>query len=341
MILAAGLGTRLRPLTDYRAKPAMPVRGRAVISLLLELLARHGVDQVLINLHYLPLTIREAVERDHPSGMTLHWSEESRPLGTGGGIRRAAEFLRGSEECLVMAGDMLLDIDIPHLLSRHRESGRDVSLVLREDSRGADFGTIGIDERGQLTRIGKQELSPGSDVLGEREVRQGLFTGVRFLSRRALEGWPEDESFEDLRDWLAPRIEKGLASVGAEIVEISESVWEPVGTPGEYLRVNLTPPSLPSLGGDVGVWNGSVLPLGPTRSSIIPRSAYVPADAALERCVVWDDERVPAGFTGQDGVFAGNRFHPCSSHPSTSKPAKGHSRASRPMTSGNTSGGFP
>jgi NDP-sugar pyrophosphorylase family protein len=338
MILAAGLGTRLRPLTDYRAKPALPVRGRPVISLLLELLARHGVDQVLINLHHRPTTIREAVERDHPTGMTIHWSEEPRPLGTGGGIRRAAEFLRESDECLVMAGDMLLDIDIAQLLSRHRASGRDVSLVLREDSRGDDFGTIGIDERGQLTRIGKQELSRASQPLDdpiEREARQGLFTGVRFFSRSALVGWPDEEAFEDLRDWLAPRVEKGLASVGAEIVELAESVWEPVGTPDEYLRVNLTPPSLPSLGGDVAVWTGSVLPLGPTRSSIVARSASVPADADLKRCVVWDGERVPAGFEGQDGVFAGQAFHPCSSPPFPSDPSTDPAA----MSTGNTSRG--
>jgi len=318
MILAAGLGTRLRPLTDYRAKPALPIHGRPVISLLLELLARHEVDEVLINLYHRPETIREAVASDHPEKMTIRWSEEPRPLGTGGGIRRAADFLSHGSDCIVMAGDMLLDMDLSDLLARHRASGRDVSLILREDSRGTHFGTIGLDASGQLTRIGKRDITRPAAPIGtarqeaHRETRRGLFTGVRFFSRAALTGWPANESaFEDLRDWLAPRIESGEASVGAEIVDRATSVWEPVGTPDEYLDVNLSPPNLPSLGGEASAWGGDVLPWQSESGSVIARTAIVSADARLERCVVWDREQVPAGFRGRDGVYAGNTFHPC------------------------------
>ncbi|MCP4903658.1 MAG: NTP transferase domain-containing protein [bacterium] len=330
MILAAGLGSRLRPLTNYRAKPALPVQGRPVVSLLLELLAHNGVDQVLINLHHLPETIRDAVAGDHPEGMTIRWSEEPRPLGTGGGIRRAAGFLSGSDDCIVMAGDMLLDVDLSRLLALHRRSGRDVTLILREDSRGRDFGTIGIDARGLLTRIGKREVSQSSDrdrSVGP-EQRKGLFTGVRFFSNTALSGWPtldcpqsanaaqdaaQEVAFEDLRDWLAPRIEAGEILVGAEIVDGTTSVWEPVGTPAEYLDVNLCPPCLPSLGGDVKTWGGDLRPSPTEDGNVIAGSAEVPADASLDHCVVWDRERVPDGFRGRDGVYAGNAFHPCRS----------------------------
>lgn len=314
MILAAGLGTRLRPLTDYRAKPALPVRGRPVVSLLLELLSHHGVEQVLINLHHRPDTIRAAVESDRPDGMSISWSEEPRPLGTGGGIRRAAGFLSSATDCVVMAGDMLLDIDLGALLERHRASGREVSLVLREDARGEGFGTIGADTRGRLTRIGKRVLTRRPDPdgsLGQESIR-GLFTGVRFFSRSAFSGWPtNDPAFEDLRDWLAPRIESGETSVGAEVVDAASSVWEPVGTPREYLDVNLKPPRMPSLGGDVSAWGGDILPIHSERGSVIARNAQVPADAELERCVVWDGEHVPPGFRGREGVYAGNSFHPC------------------------------
>ena len=274
MILAAGLGTRLRPLTRFRAKPALPVCGRPVISLLLELLSRHGVEEALINLHYLPQSIRDAVEYDRPPQMKITWSEEPTPLGTGGGIRRAADFLCGSPECLVLAGDMLLDIDLTTLLERHRASHRDVSLILRSDARGADFGTIGVDEHGRVVRIGKTKLvdrstssrsvdrseshpaSGSTNTVRSGETHHGLFTGVRFFSRDALTGWPDSDTFEDLRDWLAPRIEARQVVVGAEILDIDSSVWEPVGTPAEYLEVNLSPPLLPSLGGDARHWGG-------------------------------------------------------------------------------------
>lgn len=314
MILAAGLGTRLRPLTAYRAKPALPVRGRPVISLLLELLARHGVEQVLVNLHHLPATIREAVRRDHPAGIQIDWSEEPRPLGTGGGIRRAAEFLSASPECVVLAGDMLLDLDLRDLLEKHREAGRrdgrEITLVLRDDPRGADFGTIGLDAEARLARIGRRPIAGSAP-----EVRQGLFTGVRFLSRSALRGWPQstepNAAFEDLRDWIAPRVEHGGLRVGAEIVGLEQSVWEPVGTPAEYLEVNLAPPSLPSIGGAASAWGGALRPIAEACGSVIDSSAEIPPDARLERCVVWDHERVPAGFHGREGVYAGHSFHPC------------------------------
>ena len=310
MILAAGLGTRMRPLTEFRAKPALPVQGRPVISLLLSVLAQHGIRDVLINLHHRPDSIRSAVERDHPPGLAIHWSEEEQPLGTGGGIRRAAEFLRAAPHCLVLAGDMLLDLDLTALADRHRRSGRDVTLVLREDPRGADFGTIGVDERGSLTRIGRRILR--DDAHGKE--REGLFTSVRFFAREALEGWPSEEAFEDLRDWLAPRVRSNKTRVGAEFVGPQDSVWEPVGTPCEYLAANLAPPELPSLGGAVERWRGALRPPASaapgTASSVIARNAEVALDARLEECVVWDRSRVPAGFVGHRGVFAGDTFHP-------------------------------
>ena len=203
MILAAGLGTRLRPLTAYRAKPALPVRGRPVISLLLELLARYDVEHVLVNLHHLPATIRKAVESDRPAGVRITWSQEPSPLGTGGGIKRAAEFLSASPECVVLAGDMLLDLDLGSLLEKHREAhrqdGREVTLILRDDPRGLDFGTIGLDERGGLTRIGRRTLAGSAP-----EAREGLFTGVRFFSRGALKDWPASASPDDAFDRTSP-----------------------------------------------------------------------------------------------------------------------------------------
>ena len=103
MILAAGLGARLRPLSELCAKPAMPVRGIPVIAHMLTLLAKHHVTEVVINLHHLPNTVREAVERHRPAGLEVRYSEETELLGTGGGMKRVAGFLRESDPSLVLA----------------------------------------------------------------------------------------------------------------------------------------------------------------------------------------------------------------------------------------------
>jgi NDP-sugar pyrophosphorylase family protein len=312
MILAAGLGTRMRPLSSLRAKPALPVRGRPVISLLLALLSRHGIREVLINLHHRPESIREAVERDCPADMDITWSEEPVPLGTGGGIARAAEFLREADDCLVMAGDMLLDVDLTALHARHRASAHDVTLVLRDDPRIASFGSIGLDAEGCVLRIGERRIAGSGPGGATSETRAGLFTSLRFFRREALAGWPETPgtAFEDLRDWLVPRVARQALRLGGVLLPAEDCVWEPVGTPAEYLAVNLDPPTLPGLGGAAERWSGPLrTDLG--RDCVIAAHSEVPPDVDLARCIVWDREQLPAGFRARDGVYAGNRFHPC------------------------------
>jgi NDP-sugar pyrophosphorylase family protein len=312
MILAAGLGTRLRPLTDFCAKPALPIRGRPVISLLLDFLSRHEIREVMINLHYLPNTIRAAIDADCPPEMRIIWSEESEPLGTGGGIRRASTFLSGDDECVVLAGDMLIDIDLASLLETHRTNRLDATLVLREDAREHAFGSISVDSEGRLTRVGKRIVhATRAESKSGPPDRSGLFTGVRIFSKSVFQAWPDEEVFEDLRDWLVPGIESHRFRVGAAFVDPSQSVWEPVGTPSEYLQMNLSPPSMPSLGGAAEAWAGDVEIAGARSDVILGSRSEIGRDVRLERTVVWAGETVPASFVAHDGVFAEGRFHDC------------------------------
>ena len=144
------------------------------------------------------------------------------------------------------------------------------------------------------------------------EVAAGLFTSVRFFRAEALSKWPKStgSAFEDLRDWLIPRVESGSITLGALIVPPSECTWEPVGTPSEYLAANLTPPALPRLGGAADAWAGGLAEDSPA-GNVVASSARVAADARLEGCVVWDQESVPTGFRGRHGVYAGGTFHAC------------------------------
>jgi len=311
LILAAGLGTRMRPLSDLCPKPALPVRGVPVAAALLELLARHGVREVAVNAHALPGVLKEALERHRPSGIALHWSDEERPLGTGGAVRRVADFLRESDPCLVLAGDMLLDLDLGELVARHRQRGDLATLVLRRDPRGRRFGSIGVDEEGTVARIGR-------DPIGRRrrcdagEARSGVFVGVRCLASRAFDAVPDRDVFEDLRDWLAPLAGAGEA-VRGECLGPDRVVWEPVGTPAEYLAASLQPPRLSTLD-----WDARAAALGwrvEDGDRIVGRGARLGPGVRLRRAVVWEDEVVPAGLEACGGVFAGGRFHACPPDP--------------------------
>jgi NDP-sugar pyrophosphorylase family protein len=301
MILGAGLGTRLRPLSELRPKPAVPVRGLPLIAYPLALLARHGVSEVVVNVHHQPQCLIEAAERYAPPGLRVRFSHEKALLGTGGGIRRAAAFLRESDPCLILSGDMLLDLDLSVLIGQHRERRDAWTLLLRDDPRGRSFGTIGIDAGGRIRRIARR-----FDLGGEQ--RAGLYVHVTVMAARAFDTLPEREVFGHLDGWVAPLLQAGAQDIRAEILGQEQCVWEPVGTPAEYLAANLHPPSLSFLDADARAMQEGVRF---ARGLVIGAGAEIGPGARLEDVVVWEGERVPSGFVARRGVFAGGRFHPC------------------------------
>jgi NDP-sugar pyrophosphorylase family protein len=304
MIVAAGLGTRLRPLTHLRPKPVVPVRGLPLLAYPLALLAAHGVNEVIVNTHHLPERLRAAADACRPPGVRVSFSHEERLLGTGGGIRRAAAFLRESDPCLILGGDMVLDYDLRALVAAHRERENALTLLLREDRRAEAFGTIGIDANGRLRRIGRR-----FDLGGE--VRAGLYAWANVVSSRAFDALPEEEVFSHLDGWVVPLVAGGAEDVRAIVATESDSVWEPVGTPAEYLAANLVPHRLSYLDADaVASHAGARFAPG----LVIGAGATLGRGVCLERAVVWDGEHVPDGLVRHDGVFAGGAFHPCLPH---------------------------
>jgi len=301
MIVAAGIGRRLQPLTLLRPKPAVPVRGIPLVAYPLALLAHAGVREVTVNVHHLPERLIEAGEAWCPPGVALCFSEEPVLLDTGGGIARVAAFLRESDPCLLIGGDMVVDLDLPALIAQHRASGRAVTAVLRRDPRADEFGTIGVDRTGRMRRIGRR-----FDLGGE--VDSGVYTWVNVVSPRAFDWLPEREVFSHLDDWWAPELARGSDAIGAVVLPLETCRWEPVGTPAEYLHANFALPPLSYLDVDARARAAGVR-IQP--DLIVGAGAEVAKGARLERVVVWDGERVPAGCTGRMGVFAGGRFHPC------------------------------
>jgi len=301
MILGAGLGTRLRPLSRLRPKPALPVRGLPLIEYNLELLASLGVREVLINLHHLGAELRAAAEAVRPPGMALRFSPEPRPLGTGGGIRRAARFLAGSDPSLVLAGDMILDLPLGEILELHHRRRDAVTLVLRDDPRADRFGTIGLDGDGRVRRIaGRFDVGGGCE--------SGVYVNATVISRRALETLPARECFSHLDGWLMPLLRLGAEDIRGIVLPRGSGTWVPVGTPTEYLEANFTPLSLSYLNAECRARaRGAEL----TPERVVGPGAVVEPRAELERVVVWDGERVPTGTRARQGVFAGGRFVRC------------------------------
>ena len=131
MILAAGFGTRLRPLTHTVPKPMVPILNRPMLEHTIHLLRTHGIQDITVNLHHLPEVLIDYFGEGPDFGVQLHWSHESEILGTAGGIKRAQKFLDG-ETFVVINSDVVTDIDLSKLIAFHKAQGS--ALTLAEDS---------------------------------------------------------------------------------------------------------------------------------------------------------------------------------------------------------------
>jgi len=158
MVLAAGLGTRLRPLTFEITKPMVPVLDRPVMEHIVELLDRHGFDEVIANLHYFPDSIREYF------GERLSYRFEEELLGTAGGVRGCADFF-GDEPFLVISGDALTDIDLEAFVARHREAGGVATLAVKQVTDTREYGVVLHDREGRIT--GFQEKPAPDEALSD------------------------------------------------------------------------------------------------------------------------------------------------------------------------------
>jgi mannose-1-phosphate guanylyltransferase len=158
MVLAAGLGTRLRPLTYEITKPMVPVLDRPVMEHIVELLERHGFDEVIANLHYFPDSIREYF------GQRLSYRFEEQLLGTAGGVRGCADFF-GDEPFLVISGDALTDIDLGAFVARHREAGGVATLAVKQVADTREYGVVLHDREGRIT--GFQEKPAPEEALSD------------------------------------------------------------------------------------------------------------------------------------------------------------------------------
>ena len=158
MVLAAGLGTRLRPLTNEITKPMVPVLDRPVMAHILDLLDRHGFEQVIANLHYFPDSIKQYF------GERLSYRYEEELLGTAGGVRACADFF-GDEAFLIISGDALTDIDLGAFVARHREAGGIGTLAVKKVSDTREYGVVLHDREGRIT--GFQEKPSPEEALSD------------------------------------------------------------------------------------------------------------------------------------------------------------------------------
>jgi mannose-1-phosphate guanylyltransferase len=215
MVLAAGLGTRLRPLTYEITKPMVPVLDRPVMAHIVDLLDRHGFEQVIANLHYFPDSIRAYF------GERLCYRFEEELLGTAGGVRGCAEFF-GEEPFLVISGDALTDIDLRALAERHVQSAGVATLAVKRVDDTREYGVVLHDRDGRIT--GFQEKPAPEEALSNLGN-----CGIYMFSPSIFDYFPQRPFVDWAQDVFPVLLDN---DVPFHIHEIDE-YWNDVGSLGE------------------------------------------------------------------------------------------------------------
>ncbi len=225
MVLAAGFGTRLGPLTDTTPKPLVPIANRPLLEYTFALLAASGVREAIVNSHHLPAVFEDGLRTLDASGLTLHISRERQLLGTAGGLKKAESFL-DTGTFLMLNGDFLVDLDLRLVLDFHRKQGAAATMVVIPDEAS---GVLGVDPDGVIRRF----IEPRPT--GEPSDRLSCgFAGIHVLEPEIFKLIPPGRAWEINRQVYPDLIARGRRVCGF----VHRGYWREAGDPAGYLAAN-------------------------------------------------------------------------------------------------------
>ena len=221
-LLAAGLGERLRPLTNAKPKALVPVANKPAIVRLLDLLQSHGIKEAYVNLHYLPEDIKDVVGGGSWWNMRVHYSYEPELLGTAGAIGKVRKFL-ADDRFLLINTDIVTDIDLVGAIEQHEKTGAKATLILATPRRDPDYQWIGVNSDGRILMGDVQE----------EQFRSGVYTGIGIFEPSVLEIIPKGYS-SLLDSVLIP-----LATEGSLYTYFPGDYWVDIGSVERYMQANM------------------------------------------------------------------------------------------------------
>jgi NDP-sugar pyrophosphorylase family protein len=228
MILAAGLGTRLRPLTDVRPKPLLPLVLQPMLDRILDQLCQQEVQDVAINLHHRASQLEQWLGNGDRWGLRLQLSHEPEILGTAGGIKRLEVFLRDAP-FLVINADVLVDLDFRAVWHWHCQRGALVTMVVQPDLAAKQYGPVLVDTTDRVRQI---DGRPHAQThVSEQET---IFTGIQVVSPELLERIPSGRFSSTTTD-VYPAV---MATSGAVYGYRHAGYWLDIGVPERYLQAH-------------------------------------------------------------------------------------------------------
>lgn len=315
MVLAAGVGSRLDPLTSRVPKPLVPIVNRPVIEHIINLLADHGYRDLIANLHYLPEQLKEHFGDGKDFGVNMQFHYEAELSGDAGGVRACKSFLNDGT-FIVLMGDLITDCDLTHIVREHKRKGAIASIAIKRVPNVEHFGVVMQDKNGFIK--GFQEKPKKEEALSDLAS-----AGIYVLEPEIFKFMPETGSYGFGRQLFPSLVEKGARVLGVEI----ESYWSDVGTIAQYRQsnfdalnglVNLRIPSVKQestsdftifygegsdvdegakVAGRLLLGKGSKISRGARLkgSVVIGDNCEIAEDAQLEDVVIWSGSRIERG----------------------------------------------
>lgn len=291
MILSAGYGTRLWPLTEDRTKPAIPILGKPLVGYVAEYLARYGCDEITVNLHHRPESVRRALGDGSRFGVKLQYVEEPEILGTSGAVNNARALLDG-DTFVVVNGKIITDIDLNAAFATHRHSNAIATLVLLPNVACEKFSVVKTAD-GLLQGFGgmphADDYSADSPPL--------MFTGIQILEPKIFDYIPRGVFSHSTTDVYPQAIANGERVA----VHVASGRWLELSTIPRYLDISLL--LLSESGMNLSTGNGcEISPMAEVSDSVLWDNVVVKAGARVKRAVLGDNVRIGSGEVVENAV---------------------------------------
>lgn len=304
VLMAGGSGTRLRPLTCDLPKPMVPVLNRPIAEHIVNLLKRHGINEIITTLHYLPDVLRDYFQDGSDFGVTMKYSvEEDQPLGTAGCVKNIEQML--DRTFIVISGDSITDFDLQDAIRFHREKGSKATLILKRVPNPIEFGVVITDANGKIQRF--LEKPSTSEIFSDT-----VNTGTYILEPEVLDYLPFQEESDFSQDLFPLLLDRNEPMYGY----IADGYWCDVGHLEAYREAHYS-----ALDRDVlldfpyhetqsGIWIGENTYIDPTTlvespvfigsncrigarakirsGTVIGDNVTVGEDAELDRPIIWN-----------------------------------------------------
>ena len=308
MILAAGFGTRLKPLTNDLPKPLFPILNQPILEHTLQFLRSQDIRDIAINLHHKPENITNYFGDGKKFGVNLHYSREEKILGTAGGIKKLQNFFN-DDSFYVINSDVLADINLKDVMRFHKEKKSKLTLVVRKVSNTNKYQPIIRSDQGRIISF------LGHSITNSKNSTQVMFTGIQIIEPDIFSRIPENKFCGTTEDVFPGMIMDGLPVYGY----LHQGYWVDIGTRETYIQIQAdvldgrlilkTPPSMNPgehliappvhIGKDCKITQEAQI--GP--NAVLGNNCYLHQGAVVKNSILWPGVTVNTGCTIENSVI--------------------------------------